>query len=65
MSADVCPLCANADCICEALSAAYAEGRRAARPETVEPNAIGWALIVAGAVVLGGLLTYWLTGGGQ
>jgi hypothetical protein len=60
-----CDICANADCICEALSAAYAEGRRAARPETVEPNAIGWALIVAGAVVLGGLLTYWLTGGGQ
>jgi hypothetical protein len=65
MTPDVCSLCANAECICEALSAAYAEGRRSARPETVEPNAIGWALIVAGAVVLGGLLTYWLTGGGQ
>ena len=60
-----CDICANADCICEALSAAYADGRESRIPDHYEPNAIGWALIVAGAVVLGGLLTYWLTGGGQ
>jgi hypothetical protein len=65
MSADVCPLCANADCICEALSAAYAEGRKSRTPDHYEPNAMRWALIVAGAVVLGGLLTFWLTGGGR
>jgi hypothetical protein len=65
MSADVCPLCANVECICEALSAAYAEGRRSGMPDNYEPNAIGWALIVAGAVVLGGLVTFWLMGLGR
>jgi len=60
-----CDICANEECICEALSAAYADGRKSRGPDDYEPDAIGWAFIVAGAVVLGGLLTFWLIGSGR
>lgn len=65
MNPEMCEICGNDDCICEALSAAYADGRKSRIPYDYEPNAIGWALLAAGIVVLAGLLTFWMIGAGR